>query len=156
MVNTYDVFLNGKEIGTASLEKEGLYWKINCRCNVPNDVPYEVLLRAGEHINLGLLVKEETIYCLTRRIAMKRIGEAPLYFEARARNAKPPEVFQSIVSDAPFAYLEEIKGCKLEEKDCQVGLIIRQETPDQQIPDNDPTQEFPDESEPEQSGYPDL
>ena len=155
MVNTYDVFLDGKAVGTASLEKEGLYWKITCRCNVPNDVPYEVLLRAGEHINLGLLVKEEMAHCLTRRIAMKRIREDQLCFEATARIAKPAEVFQCIASEEPFAYLEEIKGCKLEEKDGHVGLLIKQEGQDQQIPGNDPTQEYPDEFEPEQYGHPD-
>lgn len=155
MVNTYDVVLDGKAAGTASFEKEGLYWKINCCCDVPGDAPYEVVLRAGEQINLGLLVKEEKGYCLTKRIPMKRIGEVQPSFSARARTAKSTQMFKSIVSDEPFAYLEDIKGCQLEEIDGQLGVVISQEAPDQQIPDSDPSPGSPDGSELEQSDHPD-
>ena len=155
MVNTYDVVMDGKAAGTASFEKEGLYWKINCCCDVPGDVPYEVLLSAGERINLGLLVKEERGYCVTKRIPIKRIGEAQPCFTARARIAKSAEVFKTIVSDEPFAYLEDIKGCQLEEIDGQLGVMISHEASDQQIPDSDPTPESPDESGLEQSDHPD-
>lgn len=155
MVNTYDVVMDGKAAGTASFEKEGLYWKINCCCDVPGDVLYEVLLSAGERINLGLLVKEERGYCVTKRIPIKRIGEAQPCFTARARIAKSAEVFKTIVSDEPFAYLEDIKGCQLEEIDGQLGVMISQEASDQQIPDSDPTPESPDESGLEQSDHPD-
>ncbi len=155
MVNTYDIVLNGKAIGTASFEKEGLYWKINCCCDVPGDVPYEVLLRAAEQINLGLLVKEEKGYCLTKRIPMKRVGEVQPSFTARARIEKSAEIFKSIVSEEPFAYLEDIKGCQLEEKDGQLGVLLSREVPDQQIPDSDPNLESLDESGLEQSDHPD-
>lgn len=155
MVNSYDVFWEGKAVGTASFEKEGLYWKIRCCCDIPDDVPYQVTLKAGEEIDMGLLVREENGYCLTKRIAMKRIGDMQPSLMASPRRAKALEAFQPIISDEPFSYIEKIKNTKLETKDETVGIMVAQEDQSPQIPDNDPSQEFPDGSVPEEFDHPD-
>lgn len=156
MVNSYDIFMDGEAVGTASLEKEGLYWKIRCRCDLPGEVPHQITLKAGEEIDLGLLVKEDDGFCLTKRIAMKRFGNAYPSFLAKPRITKPKESFHSIVPDKPFAYIERIKDSNLEEKNGELGIILVEEDLQSQIPDNDLSLEFQDGSAPEQCDHPDL
>ncbi len=156
MINIYDVFWEGKAVGTASFEKEGLYWKIHCCCDIPDDIPYQVTLKAGEEIDMGLLVREKSGFCLTKRIAMKRIGDIQPSFTATPRAQKASDNFLCITSDEPFSHIEKIKDSKLEERDEQVGIIIAQEDPNPQIPDSDPSPESPDESAPEEFDHSDL
>lgn len=151
MINSYDVFMDGKAVGTASLEKEGLYWKIHCCCDIPADAPYQVTLKAGEEIDMGILVREHNGFCLTKRIAMKRIGGAQPSFVVGPRVAKTQERFEPIAQNEPFAYIEKIRDSQLKEKNGEIGIMIAEEDPQPQIPDSDPIREYPDEFEPEQS-----
>lgn len=156
MVISYDIFMDGEAVGTASLEKEGLYWKIRCCCDLSGDVAYQVTLKAGEKIDLGILVRESNGFCLTKRIAMKRIGDILPSFTVKPRVTKTQESFQPIISDEPFAYIENIKDSHLEERDGELGIMLAEEDPELQIPDNDQNQEFPDGSVPGECDDPNL
>lgn len=155
MVKSYDVFWDGQAVGTAAFEKEGLYWKIHCRCDLPDGVPYCITLKAGEQIDMGLLVQEEDGLCLTKRIAMKRIGDAQPSFVVMRRDKKTQTQFKAIEPNEPFDYLENLKESRLEEQDGKLGIMLSKEDPGPQIQGSDPTQEYPDGSAPEQFDHPD-
>ena len=155
MIISYDVFMDGKAVGAASLEKEGMYWRIHCCCDIPADAPYQVTLRAGEEIDMGILVREHDGFCLTKRVAMKRIGDAKPNFVVRPRVTNTQERFEPIAQDKPFAYIEKIKDSQLKEKNGEIGIMIAEEDPQPQIPDSDLTPEYPDESALEQCDCPD-
>lgn len=149
MEKNYDIHMGNEVVGRASLEKEGLYWKIHCRCQLSGDVAHQVMVMAGEEINLGILVPEDGAFCLTKRIAMKRFADAEPEFRIKPRTPKTEQSFQPITPDEPFSYIEKLKNAYLEEKDGEIGVTLPEEEKEPEIQDSDPNQEYPNESAPE-------
>ncbi len=138
MNQEYDVFMGSKAVGSARLEKQGLYWKIRCSCLLSGEVTHKVLVRSGEQeIDLGILVPEGERFVLTTRVAMKHLPQEPT-FSVKPRRPKPQTVFQPIVPDEPFGYIEELSQAYLETKGNQVGIVIIQEDEEPGIPGSDP------------------
>ncbi len=76
MENNYEIYMGNDPVGKACLAKEGLYWKISCRCQLPQEGMHRVIIKTGkENVNLGILVPEGDSFCLTTRVAMKRLEE---------------------------------------------------------------------------------
>ena len=134
MVNTYDIFMDGSAVGTATLEKEGLFWKICCCCDLSPDTAYRVVIAAGEKIDLGILVPEDNGLCLTKRIAMKRLGDKQPSFSAIPRVTQKQKHFVAITEDEPFAYIDKLQDSHLEEVDGMLGITVEQTDLDQPTP----------------------
>lgn len=167
MEKCYDIYLGSEAVGKATLTKEGLYWKIRCQCSLPSDEAHRVTAKAGEEIDLGILVPENGEYCLTKRIAMKRFADAQPQFFIKTHSPDPEEIvhpiipeestqpdiseerFIAITPEEPFAYIEELKDARLEEKDGEIGITLPEEEKEPEIQDSDPNQEYPNESAPE-------
>ncbi|MGM9602928.1 MAG: hypothetical protein ACI3W5_15260 [Faecousia sp.] len=185
MEKCYDIYLGSEAVGKATLTKEGLYWKIRCQCSLPSGEAHRVTAKAGEEIDLGILVPENGEYCLTKRIAMKRFADAQPQFFIKTHSPDPEETvhpiipeetvhpiipeetvhpiipeestqpdiseerFIAIIPEEPFAYIEELKDARLEEKDGEIGITLPEEEKEPEIQDSDPNQEYPNESAPE-------
>lgn len=151
MENSYDIYMGSEIVGSASFIKEGLYWKIHCRCRLSGDVAHRVLVKAGEEIDLGILAPEGEEFCLTKRIAMKRLADAEPEFRIKPRTPKTERSFHPITPDEPFSYIEKLKDSYLEERNGEVGITLAEEEEEQglETQDSDPSQECQSESEPE-------
>ena len=176
MEKSFDIYMGSEAVGRASLEKEGLYWKIHCRCRLSGDIARRVTAKAGEEIDLGILVPENGEYCLTKRIAMKRFADAQpeFYIKTHSPDTEQPiqpeipeesvqpeipeestqpdiaeERFIAIIPEEPFAYIEQLKNSRLEERDGELGITLPVEEKEPEIQDSDPNRECPNESAPE-------
>ncbi len=149
MENCFDITMGNEPVGKATLIKEGLYWKIHCRCQLSGEVVHQVILQAAEEIDLGILVREGGDYCLTKRIAIKRLGDVTPQFTAKPRTPKTERSFHPIVPEEPFSYIEKLKEAFLEEKNGEIGVTLPDQAQVLPTPDSDPTQEYQDESGPE-------
>lgn len=68
------VMLHGETVGTCTLEEDGLYWQLQCRCSLCSEKIER--LYAGEK-NLGVLEKKDGALMLRRRVSKASCPELP-------------------------------------------------------------------------------
>ena len=72
MDGIYEVTYRGQTVGTAEVTREGLYFRIFCRCRV-NDSEIHRLYAGSEKI--GVLIPEKGILTLQTRIPARKLKE---------------------------------------------------------------------------------
>lgn len=70
----FPVLMHEEPVGTCNLEEVGLYWRINCKCNVLSDRIER--LYVGER-KLGVLEKEDNFLTLRKTISKSSCPELP-------------------------------------------------------------------------------
>lgn len=121
----YDIMLGTQSIGKAQVEKEGLYYRISCRCRLSGEIPYKVYASCCDKTeDLGLLVPQSGAFVLTTRLPVKRLGEGQLEFRAVPRTPKLAGEFVPISADEPFSYLSRLENAYMQIRDGQIGVVI--------------------------------
>lgn len=123
---SYEIMLNGCMVGTADVETEGLYLKIQARCNPPDMQIYRLILFCDSRkIDLGICVPENNYFVIKKRIRQKLIGEGtPEFLLETTLNSKST---QYIVLDPekPFDYLDRLQSAYFEKRDATCGVVLR-------------------------------
>lgn len=108
MDGTYEVYLDGKSVGTASVTRLGLYYEISCRCRPAKEDLLELVVQTQDHLeNLGLLVPGQGTMEGRKRVPVKRLGQGRMQFFLRPRNGKQEQLLE-VDGQKPFAYLQEL------------------------------------------------
>ena len=90
MAETYDIKLDDSLVGTAQVEKQGLYYLFSCRCRLPEEGLYRIHVISGDkHEDLGICVPVDGFFGMDKKIPAKRLGEGAFLFELRPRDWKP-------------------------------------------------------------------
>lgn len=146
MSEEYPVFLGNEQIGNAQIRKQGLYWKIQCCCQLSGQVIYKVLICCGQQeTNLGVLIPEKCGFVVETSVPIKRIGAGPFTFRAVPRHEKVTGAFVPIYPEEPFAYLQRLTESYLQIREGRMGIILPEDsTPDQ--PDSGQSLELHDRS----------
>ncbi len=122
----FDVLLGGQSVGQAQVEKQGMYYRIHCRCRLSGEVAYKVQMEGKDNTHdLGLLVPENGAFCLTTRIPIKQAGDGQLRFTAIPRGVKLPKNFVAIRADEPFAYLANLENAYLSRQNGVTGICFQ-------------------------------
>lgn len=133
MESTYPIYYQGQIAGTAELAKEGLYWRISCRCQLPIMGKHTVKIQQEVSlINLGLCVPYENGFGLKTRISAKKIGPGSIRFLLCKE-----EKGQFIPLTIPFAYIKIIPKGTLRFENGQYGVYISEASAK---PDSDQSQ----------------
>lgn len=120
-----DIMLGGQAIGRAQIEKEGLYYRFSCCCNLSGEVVYRLSVRCGEKTeNLGIPVPQNGRFELNTRIPVKRLGSGEMQIFAVPKHAQPEGNFVPLSPEEPFRYLKRLENAFLQVRDGQVGLVI--------------------------------
>ena len=121
--------------GFASVERQGLYYRIQCRCALTGAerIRLEVSGDLGE-VDLGLLVPEGKYFVLSTSVAVRRLGEN-LHFRVKSAHRQTPGRFVTLSEYAPFAYLTELRKAVLTSQNGEIGLWL----PDQKSESSNPT-----------------
>lgn len=120
-----EIFMGDKPVGTADVRREGLYYRIRCRCNLSGEVLCRVLVRCGKREeSLGILVPQEGEFCLETRIPVKKVGEGPLSFCAAPRHRTLQGQFIPLCPEEPFRYIARLKDAYLEKRNGQTGVVV--------------------------------
>ena len=128
MEGKYEILLGGEPVGQAAVEKQGLYYRIFCRCRLTGEVMYRVWVTCGEQTqNLGLLAPDGDGFSLTARLPVSRLGKGQAVFTARPRHGELAGKFVPLSPETPFAYLHRLENAFLERRNGQLGVIIREE-----------------------------
>ena len=123
----YDILLGGQPVGKAAVQRKGLYYEFDCRCDFTGEVMYRLWVRCGEHSeNLGIPVPEDGKFRLTARIPVKRLGDGRLEFSAVPKHADLTGKFIPLSPEEPFRYLCRLQEAVLQVRDGKVGVVIRE------------------------------
>ena len=125
MERQYSVSLNGQHCGKVTVSRQGLYYRIHCRCLLPAEDIYRLQLVCGiKEENLGVLVPMEDRFGLDTRIPVKQLGEGNLVFSVTAKRQPVQGRFVPIVDEEPFAYISRLKESFLQIKEGQLGILV--------------------------------
>ena len=126
MTVDYPIYKGHTQLGKVQLLKEGLYYKLCCRCRSPGDQIYRLTAAVGgRHISLGILAPTGDGFGLDRRIPVKHLGEGtPEFFLAPAHGTVEGR-FVPLSPTEPFSYLESLKNSVFTTRNGQPGLLIK-------------------------------
>lgn len=121
----YEIRLGRELVGQANVTRQGLYYHFSCRCKLGADIMYRVTVSCGgHHENLGILVPMGALFGLDTRLAVKRLGEGTLHFQALPKHGKATGRFIPIHPEEPFAYITRLQDAFLEIRDGQMGVVL--------------------------------
>lgn len=127
MEGNFDVLLGDKPIGKAYVTREGLYYRIRCRCTLSGEVIYKLLVSCGnQEENLGVLIPAAGEFGLDTRVPVKRLGEGNPKFRAMPRHTDLRGKFVPLSPEEPFRYISRLKDAFLENRDGLIGVVIKE------------------------------
>ena len=128
MEGYYEVYLGNDPAGKVQIQKQGLYYRIICRCIVPKDMVYRLYAVSNqERKNLGVVIPEGDGYILERRIPVKQLS-GYTRFMLSARSEMDTGKFIPIYPEEPFSYIVQLENAFLEIQDSQLGVWVREKT----------------------------
>lgn len=122
----YDIYLGNEVVGTAEVERQGLYYRFSCRCRFSGSTIYRIFVSChGHRENLGIPVPIGGVFGLDTRVAVKHLGEGEFRFQALPKHTSAPSQFIPIYPEEPFAYIARLQNAFLEIRNGQPGVILR-------------------------------
>ena len=117
----YDIVYENRPVGTARMEKQGLYLLFSCRCRLPDDEMYRIHVKNGENReDLGICIPVDGGFGMDKRIPVKRLGEGTPVFELVPKDwipvkevipepeeiAEPEEIPEAVAEELPEPLIE--------------------------------------------------
>ena len=128
MEGTYEVLLHNTVAGKVQLTREGLYYRIQCRCVVPDDMVYRLLAISDRgRDNIGVVVPEGDGYVLNKRMPVKNLAEGTS-FVLSSRADTDSGKFVPISPEEPFSYIDQLQSAFLEINEGNVGVRLEKES----------------------------
>ena len=121
----YAIKLGEKNVGQARMEREGLYYRISCRCSLQEKGVYRILVSCGsKQENLGICVPVAEGFGIDTKIPVKRLGEGKPEFQLLPRQEQPKGIFAPVYPEEPFSYMARLKGAYLARQADRLGIVI--------------------------------
>lgn len=129
MEGRFDIFLDGKSVGRVVVERQGLYYRFDCRCRLKDGELYRLTVEQdGVMQNLGVLLPSGDAYWLTTKQAVKKFGRGTPLFRIQPKT-KGRGGFIPVYPEEPFLYLDRLKNAYLELRDGITGVVIPEPDP---------------------------
>ena len=121
----FPVYYGEKECGSAILEKQGLYYRILCKCKIPVCRPCRIQLSAdGKTINLGTCIKEGNTYLLDTKIPIKYLHGKNICFTMDSNTLKDHKTFFPVNDNVPIPHVDKLEKARLVRKGETIGIIF--------------------------------
>ena len=125
MDGTYEVYFRDRAVGGAEITREGLYYRIACRCHLPGREMLRLWMDCGERpVDLGLCVPLEEGFGTEKRIPVSRCGPGKPRFSLRHKDDLLRGNFIPLSPEEPFRYLHRLEKAYLEKRNGKVGIVI--------------------------------
>lgn len=128
MQESYKVYRGQEITGEATVEKEGLYFRIRCRCELDREIMYKLLVTwDGGEENLGILAPVDGRFGLEKKVPAKRIPIEEITFHVVPRHQRLEKRFAPVYPEEPFSYLDKLKKATFATQDGQAGVQLPEE-----------------------------
>lgn len=125
MDGTWNVYFEGETVGTCSLQEQGLYYRVQCRCSMITNGICRLKMQCGEQsLDLGIMVPEEGALCLNRSIPAKKLPRGQLQFALQSEQQRKDNTFIPVQDGESFAYLSKLDNAKLVKRNGGIGVIL--------------------------------
>lgn len=119
----YPVFLKEECVGNATVQQEGLFSRIICRCRIYADGFARLYVSDGNNIrDLGIMIPDADTFVVDTRISTMGMNEEKLSFWIS--NGKREELFIPIEPIEEFACLDKLRKARFENKNGVCGIVI--------------------------------
>lgn len=134
MMDSYNVMLKGKPVGTVRLVRQGLYFSVQCRCCAENKDIYRLFADCDkDRVRLGVLVPQGNGLVLETKIPVKKLNteHVDFFIESSAVRQQTEArmddhcKYISVYPDEPFAYLARIKNSYMATRNGKPGIMIK-------------------------------
>lgn len=127
MERYYPVTLNEICMGKVSVQRQGLYYHICCRCRLNADGMYRlVVLNGNNQVNLGILVPFDGAFGLNTKIPQKHIGDGEWIFQLISTKESIAGKFVPISPEEPFLYISRLKESFLTHQNGHPGILVNE------------------------------
>lgn len=125
MDGTYGIYIGNDQIGTAHVERQGLYYCFTCRCQLHSSVIYKVTVSCdGHQENLGVLIPQGEGYGLTKKVPVKALGQGRPEFWVSPTYTAPEGIHVDIYPEEPFRYIARLEQAYLERRRERLTIVI--------------------------------
>lgn len=126
MVGSYEIKLGDKTAGTVQVKKQGLYYLISCRCQLPGKEIHRLIVQCGgKSESLGICVPIGGGFGVDTKIPCKRLTDGTPEFQLLPKKERPQGKFVAVYPEEPFSYMARLKDAFLERRGEQLGIVIR-------------------------------
>lgn len=127
-MENYLVMQAGDAVGRVNMKTRGLYYHIDCQCDISGEVMYDLVMQCGNgSVNLGILAPENGSFCLRRQIAVKKVGEGEIRFALKPRHEKMHRNFVPVIEEEPFAYIADLEQAVMARREDAAGILLPEE-----------------------------
>ena len=117
----YKIFMNQMQVGSARVERAGLYLRFFCECKLPDDDVYKIMVYNGNAtVKLGICVPDNGKFVLHTRIPAKYIPGKSLSFIVEKNNI----IKVLLDGNSNVNYLDKLETARLQFADGQAFLVI--------------------------------
>ncbi len=126
MEEQYGVTFGSQMAGKVQVQRQGLYYRFICRCQLTGDVVCRLQVTCGSRReSLGIVVPMGDGFGLDTKLPVKRIGEGQMTFSLVPKHEVAAGTFYPIYPEEPFGYIARLKDAYLSRKEGQIGVVIR-------------------------------
>lgn len=125
MVGTYQIRQGDRTCGTVTVDKQGLYYRFSCRCQLTGEVMHRlVMVTESGQTDLGVCVPMDGSFGVEKRLPCKKAGTGTPEFQLVPKHERMGGRFVPVYPEEPFAYLSKLKGAFLAVRNGQTGIVI--------------------------------
>ena len=126
MEGTYPIYQADQTIGQAQITRRGLYYHFFCRLRPAEKTLCRLEVTCGNRTeSLGVPVPEGNAFVLNKAIPASHLKEGIPTIRVTQRCDRK-EIFVPINPEEPFPYLPSVLDARLEYRDGQPGLILKE------------------------------
>ena len=125
MDTCFAVYLRQNRVGTVTLEKWGLFYQLECFCEIPMKERCDLKLICGENeVNLGICVPYRNGFGLRTRVKAGMLQNSQIQFQLVPRSAPQESSFYPVREDTPFDHLDKLENARLQIRENQIGIVF--------------------------------
>jgi len=122
----YGVYFGNSLAGKVQVMRQGLYYRIVCRCRITGAVVCRLYANCGTgKEDLGIVVPIDDGFGIDTRVPVKRFGEGEVTFRLCPKQEFAEDSFAPIFPEEPFSYIARLKDAFLEHRNGQIGIRIK-------------------------------
>lgn len=125
MEGCYEVYFGNQSAGKVQLIRQGLYYRVICRCRVPGDQVFRLYaVQGNRRENLGVVIPDGDGFSLDKKIPAKNLIEEKIRFILSSAEKVPAGRFEPISPEEPFLYIDRLKTAFLLSEHGKIGIRI--------------------------------